>query len=42
MFEEARSTVSHAADVYERLGATKDIEDCRVLLRKIERAERQV
>jgi tetratricopeptide (TPR) repeat protein len=37
-FEEARSAVSYAADVYERLGATKDVEDCRNLLRRIEQA----
>jgi tetratricopeptide (TPR) repeat protein len=33
-FEEARSATSHAAEVYERLGATQDAEDCRVLLRR--------
>ena len=37
-FEEARSAASHAADVFERLGATKDMEDCRALLLRIERA----
>jgi tetratricopeptide (TPR) repeat protein len=35
-FEEARTAASHAAEVYERVGATKDVEDCRDLLRKIE------
>jgi tetratricopeptide (TPR) repeat protein len=35
-FEEARSAVSHAAGVFERLGATQDLEDCRDLLRMIE------
>jgi hypothetical protein len=40
-FEEARSTASRAADVFERLGATKKVEDCRALLRRIE-SERQV
>jgi tetratricopeptide (TPR) repeat protein len=34
--EEAKSTASHAADVYERFGATKDVEDCRDLLQMIE------
>jgi tetratricopeptide (TPR) repeat protein len=42
-FEEARSAASHVADVYERLGAMKALEDCRVLLQKIEQAaERRV
>jgi tetratricopeptide (TPR) repeat protein len=41
-FREAMSAASHAADVYERVGATNDVEDCRNLLRDIERAERQV
>jgi tetratricopeptide (TPR) repeat protein len=42
-FEEARSAVSHAADVYERLGATQDLEECRDLLRRIDQAmERRV
>jgi len=34
--EEARTEALGAADVYERLGAAKDVEDCRELLRKIE------
>ena len=34
--EEARSEVSRAADVYEKLGAAKDVEDCRNLLQDIE------
>jgi tetratricopeptide (TPR) repeat protein len=35
--EEAKSEVLRAADVYEKLGATKDVEDCRKLLRKMQR-----
>ena len=34
-FEEAKSEALHAADVYEKLGATKDLEACRELLRDI-------
>ena len=34
--EEARSEALRAADVYERLGVAKDLEDCRELLRAIE------
>ena len=37
-FEEARFAASHAADVYERLGATQDADRCGRLLRMIERA----
>ena len=37
-FEEARSAALHAADVFERLGATRGAERCRTLLRKIELA----
>jgi len=33
---EARSEASHAADVYEKLGAVQDLEDCRGFLRQIE------
>ena len=36
MFEKARSGASHAADVYEKLGATQDLERCRNLLRRID------
>ena len=36
-FEEARSEVLRAADIYERLGAAKDVEDCRKLLQDIEK-----
>jgi tetratricopeptide (TPR) repeat protein len=38
-FEEARSAVSHAADVFERLGATNKANVCRAILRDIEEAE---
>jgi len=34
--EEARTEALGAADVYEKLGAAKDVEDCRKLLQKIE------
>jgi len=34
--EEARSEASHAADVYEKLGAAQDLKSCRVLLQRIE------
>jgi hypothetical protein len=36
MFEKARLEVSRAADVYEKLGAAKDLEYCRRLLRLID------
>ena len=39
-YEEARSAASHSADIFERLGATKDVEECRTLLRDIEQAEK--
>ena len=35
-FEEARSEALRAADVYEKLGAAKDVEDCRKLLQCIQ------
>ena len=35
-FEEAKSEALRAADVYERLGAARDLEFCRALLREIE------
>jgi len=35
-FEEAKSKALHAADVYGKLGAAKDMEDCRELLGLIE------
>ena len=38
MLKEAKSEVLSATDVYEKIGATKDVEGCRVLLRKIEEA----
>ena len=34
--EEARSEASRAIDVYEKLGASRDVEDCRGLLQRIE------
>ena len=34
--EEARSEVLRAVDIYERLGATHDMEECRKLLRRIQ------
>ena len=40
-FEEARSAASHAADVYERFEATKDLERCRALLQSLKKAEMQ-
>ena len=40
-FEEAKSEASRAADVYERLGATKDLEDCKAILRDIEEAAKE-
>lgn len=39
MFDEAKSEASHAADIYEKLGARTDLEDCRKLLRKIDELE---
>ena len=35
MFEKARLAASRAIDVYTKVGATRDIEDCRELLRRI-------
>ena len=35
--EEAKSEALRAADIYEKLGAAKDVEDCRDLLQRIER-----
>jgi hypothetical protein len=35
-FEEARSEALRAVDVYEKIGAAKDVEDCKIILRKIE------
>jgi len=35
-FEEARFEVLRAADVYEKVGAAEDVEDCRGLLREID------
>jgi len=36
-FEEARSEALRAADVFEKLGATKDAENCKKLLQRIEK-----
>ena len=36
-FQEARAEALRAAEVYEKLGATKDLEDCRKLLQGIEK-----
>ena len=36
-FEEARSEALRASDAYERLGAAKDLQKCRIFLRQIER-----
>ena len=36
IFEEAGSEASHAADIYEKLGASQDLEGCRVLLQRID------
>ena len=38
-FEEAKSEALRAADVYEGIGAAKDVVDCETLLRKIEAAK---
>ena len=35
-FEEAKSEALLAADIYEGIGTTKDVEDCRTILRDIE------
>jgi len=35
-FEEAKATVLHAADVYGTIGASRNVEKCKILLRKIE------
>ena len=36
MYEKARSGASHAIDVFEKLGAAQDLEECRELLRRID------
>jgi len=36
MLERAKSEALRAADVYEKLGAVQDLENCRVLLRWID------
>jgi len=38
--EEARDEIVGAIDVFERLGATKKVEDCRMILWDIESKER--
>ena len=35
-FEEAKSEALRAADIYGKIGATKDVEDCKAILRSIE------
>ena len=35
-YDEARAEALHAAETYERIGATGDMEDCRAILRSIE------
>ena len=35
-FKEAKSEASRAAEIYERVGATRDLERCRIILRDIE------
>jgi len=36
-FEEAKSEVLRAADLYEKVGASRDVEGCRELLRYIQK-----
>ena len=36
--EEAKAETLHAIEIYEKIGATKDVEDCKDLLQKVERA----
>jgi len=36
VFEKARSGASHAVDVFEKLGAAQDLEECRELLRRVD------
>ena len=36
MFEKARVEASHAAEIYEKLGAARDLEKCRKLLQRID------
>ena len=40
-FREAKFEASHAADVFEKLGTTKELERCRKLIRKIEKKTRK-
>ena len=40
-FKEARSEALRAADAYEKIGAMEDVEDCRAVLRDIEKAENE-
>ena len=37
-FEEAKSEALHAASIFEKIGATKDVEDCMAILRDVEEA----
>jgi len=39
-FEEARTEALRAAEIFEKIGAAKDLEDCRYILRKIEKVTR--
>ena len=39
-FEDARSEVLRAKEIYEELGLAKDVQDCRNILQQIEQAER--
>ena len=41
-FKEARSEVLHAKEIYEKLGLATDVQESRVLLQKIEEAEKLV
>ena len=42
MLKEANAEALRAVEVYEKIGAAKDVERCRSLLRKIERASRKL
>ena len=40
-FEEAKAEASRAADIYKKIGAMKDVRDCRTILREIEAAQKK-